>query len=61
MDVIAKLGIVEEEADESICWLELLVDGGVVAEDRIGLMKREANELLAMTVASIKTMRARKQ
>ena len=57
-DVIAKLGIVEEEADESICWLELLVDGCIVVPDRIGTIRKEANELLAMTVASIKTMRA---
>ncbi len=61
MDVMAKLGIVEEEADESIYWLELLVDGGIVIPDRIDAMKKEANELLAMTVASIKTMRARRQ
>ncbi len=60
MDVVAKLGIVEEEADESIYWLELLVDGGVVGPDRVDAIKKEANELLAMTVASIKTMRARK-
>ena len=60
-DVIAKLGIVEEEADEAIYWLELLVDGCIVMPDRIGTIRKEANELLAMTVASIKTMRARKQ
>ena len=61
VDVIAKLGIVEEEADESIYWLELLVDGGIVKLDRVEAIEKEANELLAMTVASIKTMRARKQ
>ena len=61
MDVVAKLGIVEEEADESIYWLELLVDGGIVLPNRIDAIKKEANELLAMTVASIKTMRARQQ
>ncbi len=58
-DVVAKLGIVEEEADESIYWLELLVDGGITEPNRIDAIKQEANELLAMTVASIKTMRAR--
>ena len=60
-DVIAKLCIVEEEADESIYWIELLVDAGVIAADRADAIQKEANELLAMTVASIKTMRARKQ
>jgi len=61
LDVVAKLGIVEEEADESIYWLELLVDGGIVLPNRIDAIKKEANELLAMTVASIKTMRARQR
>lgn len=61
LDVVAKLGIVEEEADESIYWLELLVDGGIVVPNRIDAINKEANELLAMTVASIKTMRARRQ
>jgi four helix bundle protein len=59
-DVIAKLSIVEEEADESIYWIELLVDGGVVEPNRVDAIKKEANELLAMTVASIKTLRARR-
>jgi four helix bundle protein len=59
-DVIAKLGIVEEEADESIYWMELLVEGGVVKQVHVDSLRREADELLAMTVASIKTMRARK-
>ena len=61
LDVVAKLGIVEEETDESIYWLELLVEGGIVEASRTDAIKKEANELLAMTVASIKTMRARKR
>ena len=59
-DLVAKVSIVEEEADESIYWNELLVDAGVVAPNRVGATKKEANELLAMTVASIKTLRSRK-
>jgi four helix bundle protein len=58
-DVVAKLGIVEEEADESIYWIELLVEAGVVAPNSVEDLKKEANELLAMTVASIKTLRYR--
>jgi len=50
---------VEEEADESIYWLELLVDGAMLEPDRVEALKKEANELLAMTVASIKTLRVR--
>jgi four helix bundle protein len=58
-DVVAKLGIVEEEADESIYWIELLVEAGIVAPSNAEALKKEANELLAMTVASIKTLRSR--
>jgi len=58
-DVVAKLGIVEEEADESIYWLELLLEAGLVEPSNAELLKKEANELLAMTVASIKTLRNR--
>jgi four helix bundle protein len=58
-DVVAKLSIVEEEADESIYWIELLTEAGIVAPDRAEVLKKEANELLAMTVASIKTLRSR--
>jgi four helix bundle protein len=56
---VAKLGIVEEEADESIYWMELLTDSGVVPTERLLPLKKEANELVAMTVASIKTLRSR--
>ena len=59
-DVVAKLSIVEEEADESIYWVELLVEAGVVTPNRMDAIRKEANELLAMTVASIKTLRSRK-
>ena len=58
-DVVAKLSIVEEEADESIYWIELLVEAGVIAPNRVDVLKKEAKELLAMTVASIKTLRSR--
>jgi four helix bundle protein len=58
-DVLSKLAIVEEEADESIYWMELLTDVGVVSADRLETLKKEANEIVAMIVASIKTLRAR--
>jgi four helix bundle protein len=59
-DVMAKLAIVEEEADEAIYWLELLTESGVVPAAQVTELTKEANEILAMTVASIKTLRARK-
>jgi four helix bundle protein len=58
-DVIAKLGIVEEEADESGYWLEMLAESGIVPAERVSQIAAEANELVAMTVASIKTLRSR--
>jgi four helix bundle protein len=53
-DVMAKLAIVEEEADEAIYWLELLTESGVVTAAQVTALLKEANEILAMTVASIK-------
>ena len=59
LDVIAKLGIVEEEADESVYWIELLTDSKIVKAKQIAPLVKEANEIIAMTVASIKTLRAK--
>ncbi|GEM_PF-1916190 len=53
----AKLGIVEEEADESIYWMELLIDTEVVREELLADLIKEANEILSMVVASIRTSR----
>ena len=58
-DVLAKLAIVEEEADETIYWLELLVESGTVEEGRIAELLKETNEITAMVVASIKTLRGK--
>ncbi len=60
-DVVAKLGIVEEEADESIYWMELLSDSGSVPAESLAALSKEANEIVAMTVASIKTLRSKKK
>ena len=56
-DVIHKLSIVEEEADESLYWLELLIESNVVPEKRLSDLQKEMNEITAMVVASIKTLR----
>jgi len=50
---------VEEEADESLYWIELLVDANLITEKRVKALCGEINEILAMTVASIKTIRRR--
>ena len=54
-DFISKLGTVEEEADESGYWMELLTESGKVRPDRMKPLMQEANELLAITIASINT------
>ncbi|HSE89389.1 MAG TPA: four helix bundle protein [Candidatus Binatia bacterium] len=58
-DVISKLAIVEEEADETIYWLELLIESKIVEPSRANLLLKECNEIVAMVVASIKTLRGR--
>ena len=58
-DVIAKLRIVEEEADESAYWMELLIESGLLAEARLSELLQETNEIIAMTVASIRTLQKR--
>ena len=58
-DFIAKMGIVEEETDESMFWMEILMETGIVTSNRIELLYKEANENCAITVASIKTARVK--
>jgi len=58
-DMKHKLSIVEEEADETLYWLELLIESGTIAETRVAELMAETAEILAMTVASIKTLRAK--
>ena|SRR5947209_14104161 len=59
-DFIAKMGIVEEEADESIYWIELLVESNLVEKNRITNLLDEANQIVAIIVSSIKTARRNK-
>jgi four helix bundle protein len=56
-DFIHKMGTVEEEADGSGYWLELFREAGKVADETSSSLLREANELVAITVASINTAR----
>jgi four helix bundle protein len=57
-DFINKLRIVEEECDESLFWMELLVDNNLVKATRLRDLMKEADELLAIVVASAKTARS---
>jgi four helix bundle protein len=56
-DFISKMGTVEEEADESGYWMELLVDAGKLAINKVESLINEANQLTAISVASINTAR----
>jgi four helix bundle protein len=58
-DFISKMGTVEEETDESMYWMELIVEAGLLEQNRISDLYQEADEILAMVVASIKTARKR--
>ena len=57
-DFINKLRVVEEECDESLFWMELLVDNHLVKASRLRDLMQEGNELLAIVVSSAKTARA---
>jgi len=59
-DFVFKLSIVEEEADESIYWMELLVESAVVQEALLESLIDEANQLVAIIVSSVKTLKLRR-
>ena len=56
-DFISKMGTVEEEADESGYWMELLVDAGKVRVAKMSALLQESGELTAIAVSSINTAR----
>jgi four helix bundle protein len=55
------MGIVEEEADESIYWMELLVESGILQQSAVDELQIEGDEIVRMVVASINTARGNKQ
>ena len=59
-DFIAKLSIVEEEADETYFWLELIKEMKILQPSDLDLLMKENNEIIAIVVSSIKTSRKRK-
>lgn len=58
-EFVSRTGIVVEEADETVFWLELLVESGIVAKPLLDNLLTEANELLAIFAASQRTARSR--
>jgi four helix bundle protein len=59
-EFIAKLGIVIEEADETMMWLELLSEAGIAPEARVRPLLNETDQLLRIFVAARQTARRRR-
>ena len=59
-DFAAKMGIVEEEADESLYWLELILEAGLIKKELLTGIMQEAKELTAIFTASGKTAKNNK-
>ncbi len=57
-DFINKLRVVEEECDESLFWMELLADNGLIKPSRLVKLMQEEDEILAIIVSSSKTARS---
>src|SRR5512142_2337475 len=57
-DFLNKLRVVEEECDESLFWMELLVENNLIKEARIRDLISEGNQILSIVVASVKTARS---
>jgi len=57
-DFISKANISLEEADESLYWMEMLTEAGLMPESRLMDLMTEANEIIAILAASIKTARS---
>lgn len=59
-EFVARMGVVLEEADESVFWLELIADTEILPKNRIADLLREAEELTLIFGASQRTARSRK-
>ncbi len=56
-DFLNKLKIVEEEGDESLYWMELMVAAGCLPQRRLATLLREGDEIVAIVVSALKTLR----
>jgi len=59
-DFINKLKIEEEECDETLYWIEIIEDTHMITIDKMSALKKEAKEILAIIIASLKTLRNKK-
>ena len=60
-EFISKMGVVEEETDESSFWIELLIEAEIIKRTVVADLLNEANELTAIWVSSINTARGSKR
>ena len=58
-DFVHKLQIVEEELDESLYWMELLIEAKIMTEHLLKDLMTEGNELLSITISSIRTTKSK--
>ncbi len=58
-ELASKLGVVEQELDETLLWLDLLVESGIVTKARMSGLREETEELLRIVVTGIKTTKRR--
>ncbi len=58
-ELITKLNITLEEADESLYWMELIVKANLMDSNKLQSLMKEANEIVSMLVSSLKTLRAK--
>ena len=57
-DFVSKLGVVLEETDESLYWMEIIVETGIIKASLLTRLMDEANQLIAIFVASLNTAKA---
>ncbi len=57
-DFISKIGVVEEEADETLYWLEVITEAGIVKSDGVSQLMAEADELVAIFTATGRSAKA---
>ena len=60
-EFVAKLGTVEQELDETMLWMELLVESGMIKPEMLQPLHQETEELLKIVVAAIKKTKAKQQ
>ena len=60
-EFVSKIGIVEEEADETVFWIELATDAGLAEKNLVEDLLVEGREILAIITASRKTAKGRRK